>query len=47
MNTRTRKAIILRSRPRNNFVKEKNTFSRETYYKQRNYGVKLRKRKPN
>ena len=35
------KAIMIRSRLRNKFLKEKTAFSREAYNKQRNYCVKL------
>ena len=35
------KAIMVRSRLRNEFIKEKTAFSREAYNKQRNYCVKL------
>ena len=41
MNKETHKAIMVRSRLRNKFLKEKTAFSREAYNKQRNYCVKL------
>ena len=41
MNKEIRKAIMVRSRLRNKFLKERTTFSREAYNKQRNYCVKL------
>ena len=41
MNKKIRKAIMVRSRLRNKFLKEKTAFSREAYNKQRNYCVKL------
>ena len=41
MNKEIHKAIMVRSRLRNKFLKEKTVFSREVYNKQRNYCVKL------
>ena len=41
MNKEIHKAIMVRSRLRNKFLKEKTAFSREAYNKQRNYCVKL------
>ena len=41
MNKEIRKAIMVRSRLRNKFIKEKNALSRKAYKKQRNYCVKL------
>ena len=39
MNKEIHKAIMVRSRLRNKFLKEKTAFSREAYNKQRNYCV--------
>ena len=41
MNKEIHKAIMVRSRLRNEFLKEKTAFTREVYNKQRNYWVKL------
>ena len=41
MNKEIHKAIMVRSRLRNKFLKERTAFSREAYNKQRNYCVKL------
>ena len=41
MNKEIHKAIMVRSRLRNKFLKEKTAFSREAYNKQRNYCAKL------
>ena len=41
MNKEIHKAIMVRSRLRNKFLKEKTAFSREAYNKQRNYCLKL------
>ena len=41
MNKEIHKAIMIRFRWRNKFLKEKTAFSREAYNKQRNYCVKL------
>ena len=41
MNKVIHKALMVRSRLRNKFLKEKTAFSRETYDKQRKYCVKL------
>ena len=41
MNKEIHKAIMVRSRLRNKFIKEKNALSREAYNKQRNHCVKL------
>ena len=41
MNKEIHKAIMVRSRLRNKFLKEKTAFSREAYDKQRKYCVKL------
>ena len=41
MNKEIHKAIMVRSRLRNEFLKEKTVFTREVYNKQRNYWVKL------
>ena len=41
MNKEIHKAIMVKSRLRNKFLKEKTAFSREAYSKQRNYCVKL------
>ena len=41
MNNEIHKAIMVRSRLRNKFLKEETGFIREAYNKQRNYCVKL------
>ena len=43
MNEEIHKAIMIRSRLRNKFLKEKTAFGREAYNKQRNYCVKLKR----
>ena len=47
MNKEIHKAVMVRSRLRNKFLKERTAFSREAYNKQRNCCVRINKRKQN